>query len=1008
MIARRFGPLVVMVVVGVFCILLRVARIQVTEYDTWAKEAANMERSSKRLPYHRGMILARGGDILVEDEERYLVSFEWREFRRENPIGQVALARSAWTGAPVQLIRDPNQLCEAANEMLQISPRELALFGRTDRARAGDVAFYLRRILALEESADGRLRQLMAESEESRSVMSLAAQACEAVHSERRGEEAIGEHVAARCWAALDDLGQLELSLKRERGSLLREVAERGGDVADAVASRMFRRAAGVPAGRFEPDALAAWDFEWLRLALRWSEAREAAWRESARSNWQEYMLARIAPSAALEARLVGPKSSLDDLFWVLAPAVAATEGSQTAALAPWGGGVKEGGSSELFEGMEDSPALAEEPLFIALQRHGRGSTWSPTQELFLKFGGPVELGDWRGAWEDAGLDSWAPPATAQEAFNRWESGSPAEDRRLAQWLLVRWATEWQQGWSKYQEAVRGEEELALAADRVGSALDDQDYFLVEQGRRVRPLDLAPSYEVVYLLSRYPERFRGFHIETQTRRMRNDQVLAGSDPLWRVIGDARRTSLEEILVHKGGYDEMRGLRQQALRSETDEFELRQLAESLPRYDELHGADGVERLMDEELTGRNGYLEYESLAELVRRGGAPVLDWRPKHGEDVELTIDLALQFAANETINHPDPTGDPRFQDEEWFSTPTGAICLITPTGEVLAAASAPNVAGRIPIPYRDGQGAFAHERTLRRHTALPIGSVFKPFVALWSLENELVTAEEALACVPRERRGVPFPGYRSVDCHNASGHGHLSLAAALRASCNAYFAQLGDRLGSGEALVQCAQTFGFDTPSGVNGPNGHRAIPEDYESPSFRRADEFGHVELERGANGLMVLEGTPLQVARAYAGLATGSLPSLSFIRNAEDSEPVALPIAQSYLVAVRSALKEVAQSGSARLLKEFDLAAKTGSADYAKMTPEVLAQLEVPIGSEPARRKHTWVAGWIPADDPQLIFVVYLHDIGVTSTHSAVFVARQLLDHPEVKAYLAGGEE
>ena len=131
MIGRRFGPLVVLVVVGIVCVLLRSARIQVTEHETWAKEAANLERSSRRLPYHRGKILASGGEVLVEDEERYLVSFEWREFRRENPIGQVALASSAWTGEAVELISDPDQLGARANELLEV------FVGRVAAAAAG-------------------------------------------------------------------------------------------------------------------------------------------------------------------------------------------------------------------------------------------------------------------------------------------------------------------------------------------------------------------------------------------------------------------------------------------------------------------------------------------------------------------------------------------------------------------------------------------------------------------------------------------------------------------------------------------------------------------------------------------------------------------------------------------------------------------------------------------------------------------------------------------------------
>ncbi|MCH2107032.1 MAG: hypothetical protein MK291_10355, partial [Planctomycetes bacterium] len=282
-----------------------------------------------------------------------------------------------------------------------------------------------------------------------------------------------------------------------------------------------------------------------------------------------------------------------------------------------------------------------------------------------------------------------------------------------------------------------------------------------------------------------------------------------------------------------------------------------------------------------------------------------------------------------------------------------------------------------------------------------------KPFVALWCLEQGRLTEDEGLACAHRERRGALFPGYQSVDCHSSRGHGRLHLTAALRVSCNAYFAQLGDRLGSGEDLVECAHTFGFDTPTGVNARATGAAIPEDYESPSFRSAASFGPVELQRGANGLMVLEGTPLQVARAYAGLATGALPELSFVRDGEGAGRGApLPISREHLSVVRGALREVGRTGSAKLLKDLDVAVKTGSADYAKMTPEVAAQLKFPAGSEPARRKHTWVAGWTPADEPRLIFVVYLHDVGVTSSHSAVFVARQLLTRPEVRAYLAGG--
>ena len=335
---------------------------------------------------------------------------------------------------------------------------------------------------------------------------------------------------------------------------------------------------------------------------------------------------------------------------------------------------------------------------------------------------------------------------------------------------------------------------------------------------------------------------------------------------------------------------------------------------------------------------------------------------------------------------------------------PTGMMVDGMSSNQWEHAASAPNVEGRTAIPSRDGQGAHAYERTLRRHTHLPVGSVFKPFTALWCLEEGLVTAEQSLSCVPREREGRLVAGYQSVNCHRSIGHGDLVMADALRVSCNAYFAQLGGRIGSQQGFIDCAQTFGFDLPTGVNGGDGGTGIREDYRNPSFHSKDSFSSSDLERGANGLTVMEGTPLQVARAFASLATGALPTLSFTQDGSPSAATPLSISEHHLNTVREALIQVAQNGSGKLLSGLDVAVKTGSADYLPMSDQVAAQLHYPRGSKPSSRKHTWVAGWSPArGDPRLIFVVYLHDVGVTSSHSAVFLARQLLEREEVQAYL-----
>ena len=78
-------------------------------------------------------------------------------------------------------------------------------------------------------------------------------------------------------------------------------------------------------------------------------------------------------------------------------------------------------------------------------------------------------------------------------------------------------------------------------------------------------------------------------------------------------------------------------------------------------------------------------------------------------------------------------------------------------------------------------------------------------------------------------------------------------------------------------------------------------------------------------------------------------------------------------------------------------FELAVKTGSADLVSRKDGETGRRVV--------RKHTWVAGWAPAEDPQVVLIVFVHDTQATSSHGAVYVARQFMRQPEVLAFLEG---
>ncbi len=76
-------------------------------------------------------------------------------------------------------------------------------------------------------------------------------------------------------------------------------------------------------------------------------------------------------------------------------------------------------------------------------------------------------------------------------------------------------------------------------------------------------------------------------------------------------------------------------------------------------------------------------------------------------------------------------------------------------------------------------------------------------------------------------------------------------------------------------------------------------------------------------------------------------------------------------------------------------FPVAVKTGSADLTNREDE---------NGNLVVRKHTWVAGWAPAGDPALVFVLFVHDTSATSSHGAIHVAAQFLLQPEVLSWLA----
>jgi cell division protein FtsI/penicillin-binding protein 2 len=199
-----------------------------------------------------------------------------------------------------------------------------------------------------------------------------------------------------------------------------------------------------------------------------------------------------------------------------------------------------------------------------------------------------------------------------------------------------------------------------------------------------------------------------------------------------------------------------------------------------------------------------------------------------------------------------------------------------------------------------------------------------------------------------RNKHGVPIDN--GFKCNGT--HGEIALDTALVKSCNIYFQTMMARFLDRKLLArhdELCRRFGFGERTGVEV---ERASYPTNRFDLFRKGTSWGErVQSAVGQGDAIRL--SPAQVARAYAGLATGSVPELHLVarvggrRTVPSSRPLGIP--ESALAPVRSALRDVPVRGTATgyRLAEFGVACKTGTAER---------------GNDLAN--NAWLAGFAPA--------------------------------------------
>ncbi len=1088
---RRFFPLMVCVALALMILVARLYEVTVKEHPVWAREAASLERSAHLVPYERGDILDRKGRPWVRDQVSYEIEFVWRQFRRDHPLGNIAQLMSLTLMRPVDLREVAGgDAALWADHLASLSPQDIRQFGRGGAlvvggveipplaeglsrslrrqerrpARAEDLRFYIERLLQVDRQEWRALRDLRdsqrASEPYAQLVASLRQDREESLHA---ATQRLRRQLRQRVDRSLQHLYELGKLVDWETlhgdvapagplplgGDEFQRILDQVVDVLDQAreesenlaADRLFRIAAGFSAGQISLDNLARLDLAWLQKCLYWDEARLHAWREQRGGDYARqvseyaagYVFARMQLAEgdvgdrvldALAHEFVYPEDRPDPRRDLVLPW---PELRRLRVLAALPRALQE----DVPEGWWGAPVFPiQTEALLQSQEVGIDLIDAALQPMDEAFGG-------RRVREQIAYDLWQLPGKNRRRTD-WK---PKELEPIEAVLRV-----WQDALDRRltQILVELPQPVAFDGDAVRAALEDRDHIIKDMSSRPMRFTENPSQDMVLHVERYHEDYAGLIVkDVRTRRAegvvegtpesesgeaaaQEHRVLASQ---W--IGKVRSPKLVSLLEKSAQERQARELWRQVELDEQDRKFVQETAAQRHLPDQTVGGSGIEGHFDRELRGRNGFREVVGLQQTRGSQGRRPMYTPPVDGLDLELTLDLDLQSAAEEVINHPlPPPVDDKKPDFEWIDHPVGAIVLMTPDGAVLAAASAPYEADQ-KGPHQDGQRENPIDRTLRMPVFQPPGSVLKPLVAAWALEYRgLNPSEGRVICHHQtDTKKKAGAGWGEVSCHSSVGHSasaqgkngrpDIDLEHAIRVSCNTYFAQLGETRFGPEEFQKMFRAFGIGQRTGIldYGDGGRSGWLEDY---AYRELEEFTIVHRQRLANGLSHVVATPMQMARAYAGLATGVLPKVRVLQRVGDqavpAEGEPLPIAAHNLNTVRRAMDQVVHQygGSAfqKGLSEADLGmrfvCKTGSADYHQggLVPD-WQRYNPQSGQEPdwveGTRKHTWVCGWLPAEDPRLIVVVYVHDTATTSSHSSVHVTAQILQHPLVQAYL-----
>lgn len=360
-----------------------------------------------------------------------------------------------------------------------------------------------------------------------------------------------------------------------------------------------------------------------------------------------------------------------------------------------------------------------------------------------------------------------------------------------------------------------------------------------------------------------------------------------------------------------------------------------------------GKMGLEKTYNEELTGEDGKVEYDSDIFGYLLADSEKMVQPAKDGSDIYLTLDKTIQNFLEDSMNRVEETYNPESMV---------AVVADPKTGEILAMSQRPTFDPDTRIGLESGWLNKSIEDVLEP------GSTMKTFT--------LAAAIDSGNWHPNAQyKSGQYTLYdRTIRDHNRNGWGTITYLEGFQRSSNTGMAYMLEIMGS-ETYLDYVDRFGFGQKTGINLPN--------EATGTILKKNPIDLVTTTYGQGSTV----TPIQLIQAATAVANdGQMMQPYVIDKIVDTntgkvtynqEPVVKggPISADTAKQVREILASTvtAEAGTAQRyqIEGYEVAGKTGTAQIPK---------ENGVGYQSGTHPYIYsFLGMVPADDPQLVMYV-----------------------------------